>query len=102
MGYHQIDMDPKDIDKTPFSTKGGHWAFRRTSFGLKTAPATFQRMMNTVLSGLTGTRCLTFLDDVVIHANSLAEHDKKLREVFGRLRKYNLKQQPDKCEFLRK
>jgi hypothetical protein len=32
----------------------------------------------------------------------LVEHDTKLREVFSRLRKYNLKLQPDKCEFLRK
>ena len=58
--------------------------------------------MNTVLSGLTGTRCFVFLDDIVIYANSLADHDRKLRDVFGRLRKNNLKLQPDKCEFLRK
>jgi hypothetical protein len=43
-----------------------------------------------------------FLDDVVIYAKSLAEHDVKLREVFSRFRKYNLKLQPEKCEFLRK
>jgi hypothetical protein len=60
MGYHQINMDPKDIDKTAFSTKEGHWAYRRMPFGLKTAPATFQRVMNTALSGLTGTRCFVF------------------------------------------
>jgi hypothetical protein len=58
-------------------------------------------MMNTVLSGLTGTRCFVFLDDIVVYANSLSEHDFKLREVFGRIRKYNLKLQPDKCKFLR-
>ena len=69
-------------------------------FGLRTAPATFQKMMNTVLSGLTGTRCFVFLDDIVIYANSLADHDRKLRDVFGRLRKNYLKLQPDKCEFL--
>jgi hypothetical protein len=51
MGYHQIDMDPKDIAKTAFSTIAGHWAYRRMPFGLKTAPATFQKMMNTVLCG---------------------------------------------------
>jgi len=71
-------------------------------FGLKTAPATFQKMRNNVLSGLTGTRCFVFLDDIVIYANSLVDHDRKLRDVFRRLRKYNLKLQPDKCEFLRK
>ena len=70
-------------------------------FGLKTAPATFQRVMNTALTGLTGTRCFCFLDDFVIYASSLVDHDKKLRDVFRRLRK-NLKLEPDKCEFLRK
>ena len=102
MWYHQIDMDPSDIDKTACSTKEGHWAYRRMPFGLKTATATFQRLINYVLSGLKGTRCFVFLDDIVIYANSLVDHDRKLRDMFGRLRKYNLKIQPDKCEFLRK
>ena len=102
MGYHQIDMDPSDIDKTAFSTKEGHWAYKRMPFGLKTGPATFQKMMSNVLSGLTGTRCFVFLDDIVIYANSLVDHDRKLKDVFRRLRQYNLKLQPDKCEFLRK
>jgi len=56
-------------------------------------------MMNNVLSGLTGTRCNVFLDDIVLYANSLVDHDRKLRDVFKRLRKHNLKLQPDKCEF---
>ena len=89
MGYHQIDTDPCDIDKTAFSTKEGHWAYKRMPFGLKTAPATFQKMMNNVLSGLTGTRCFVFLDDIVIYANSLVDHGRKLSDVFRRLRKYN-------------
>ena len=71
-------------------------------FGLKTAPATFQRVMNTALSGLTGTRCFIFLDDIILYANSLEDHDKKIRDVFRRLRQNNLKLQPEKCEFLRK
>ena len=75
---------------------------KRMPFGLKTAPATFQKMMNNVLSGLTGTRCYVFLDDIVLYADSLVDHDRKLTDVFKRLRKHNLKLQPDKCEFLRK
>lgn len=102
MGYHQIELEEKDKEKTAFSTKNGHWEYNRLPFGLKTAPATFQRMINTVLSGLTGTRCFVFLDDIVIYAKSLNEHDAKLREVFGRIRRHNLKLQPDKCKFLRK
>jgi hypothetical protein len=101
-GYHQIEMASEDRAKTAFSTKEGHWEYQRLPFGLKTAPATFQRMMNVVLSGLTGTRCFTFLDDIVIYAKLLAEHDVKIRQVFDRLRGSNLKLKPEKCEFLRR
>ena len=66
------------------------------------APATFQKLMNSALSGLTGTRCFVYLDDVVIYARSLADHNIKLREVLDRLRMHKLKLQPDKCEFLKK
>ena len=102
MGYHQIEMASEDRAKTAFSTKEGHWEYQRLSFGLKTAPATHQRMMNVVLSGLTGTRCFVFLDDIVIYAKSLEEHDAKIRQVFDRLRGSNLKLKPEKCEFLRR
>jgi hypothetical protein len=102
MGYHQIELGPKDKEKTGFSTKQGHWEYRMIPFGLKTAPATFQSMISSVLSGLTGSRCSVFLDDVVMNVRSLAEHEVKPREVFAIFRKYNLKLQPDKCEFLRK
>jgi hypothetical protein len=101
MGYHQTELKEEDREKTAFSTKNGHWAYKRLPFGLKTAPATFQRMINNVLCGLTGTRCFVFLDDIVIYARSIQEHDDKIREVFKRIMKYNLKLQPDKCEFLR-
>ena len=56
MGYHQIEVAEQDRAITAFSTKEGHWEYKRLPFGLKTAPATFQRMMNAVMSGLTGSR----------------------------------------------
>jgi len=58
--------------------------------------------MNWVLSGLTGTRCFVYLDDIVIYARSLADHNTKLRKVLSRMRTYRLKLQRDNCEFLRK
>jgi hypothetical protein len=58
--------------------------------------------MNSVPSGLTGTRCFVYLNDTVIYAKPSADHDAKLREVLDRLRTNKLKLQPDKCEFLRK
>jgi len=102
MGYHQIELAQGEGPKTAFSTKQGHWEYQRLPFGLKTAPATFQKLMNSVLSGLTGTRCFVYLDDIVIYAKSLADHNTKVREVLERLRTHKLKLQPGKCEFLRK
>ena len=101
-GYHQIPMAERDKDKTAFSTPYGHYEFNRMPFGLKNAPATFQRLMNSVLAGIQGLRCLVYLDDIVIYGSSLEDHNKRLAEVLQRLRKHSLKLQPDKCEFLRK
>jgi len=102
MSYHQIELAPWEGPKTAFSTKQGHWEYRRLPFGLKTVPATFQKLMNSLLSGLTGTRCFVYLDDIAIYARSLAGHNAKLREVLDRLRINKLKLQPDKCQFLGK
>ncbi len=53
-GYHQIPVDKNDRCKTAFSTSTGHFEFNRMSFGLTGAPATFQKAMNNILSGLNG------------------------------------------------
>ena len=101
-GYHQIPMAEDDKPKTAFSTLYGHYEFNRMPFGLKNAPATFQRLMNSVLTGLQGLECLVYLDDIVVYGASLEEHNKRLEKILQRLRGSNLKLQPEKCEFLRK
>lgn len=57
-GFHQIEVHKKDIQKTAFSVDGGHYEFVRMPFGLKNAPATFQRVMDNVLREHIGVRCL--------------------------------------------
>jgi hypothetical protein len=95
MGYHQIEIASEDRAKTAFSTNEGNWEYQRLPFGLKATQATFQRMTNLELSGITGTRCFVFLDEIVIYAKSLAEHDAKVRQVIERLRGSNLKPKPE-------
>lgn len=95
-GYHQIKINQSDTHKTAFSTPEGHFEFLRLGFGLTSAPATFSRLMKKVLMGLEGTRCFAYLDDIIIYATSLIEHEQELREIFTRLRDHNLKLQPFK------
>lgn len=99
-GYHQVEMDPKDTEKTAFTIDRGHYEFLRMPFGLKNAPSTFQRLMDLVLRGLDNV--LTYLDDVIIYSTSLQEHLEKCQQVFDRLRTNNLKIQLNKSEFLKK
>ena len=94
-------MNPKDSYKTAFSTPHGHYEFDRMPFGLKTASATFQRLMDITLARLIGTELFVYLDDIVIFADTLEEHEKKFNKLIQRLRKANLHSQPDKCEFSR-
>lgn len=101
-GFHQIEMEPKDIEKTAFSTANGHYEFVRMPFGLKNAPATFQRMMRDVLKEFIGKICYVYLDDIIIFSTSLEEHICSLEKIFQRLREVNLKVQLDKTEFLKK
>ncbi|GJQ87669.1 hypothetical protein Trydic_g7802 [Trypoxylus dichotomus] len=95
-------MSKENISKTALSTELGHYEFARMPFGLKNAPATFQRVMNHILRGLTHDTCHVYLDDIVVYSTSLQEHIDKRSSVFDRLRRANLKVSLDKCEFLRK
>jgi len=100
-GYWQVPLAEEDRVKTAYSTTTGHYEYLRMPFGLKSAPSTFQRLMNQVFLGLIGTRCFVYLDDLIVFGETLQEHHERLREIFERLRQVNLKIEPDKCEFLK-
>ena len=101
-GFHQIEMNPADKEKTAFNTDHGHYQYRRMPFGLKNAPSTFQRVMDNILRGLLNKICLVYLDDIIVFASNLKEHLDRLNLVFDRLNRANFKIQLDKCEFLKR
>lgn len=102
LGFHQIELDPDSKHKTAFSAPFGHYEYNRMPFGLKTAPSTFQRLMDIILTGLQGIDMFIYMDAIVIYASSLEEHSQKLRRLLGRLKTAGLMLQPDKCFFLQK
>ncbi|KAL5018859.1 hypothetical protein ScPMuIL_004581, partial [Solemya velum] len=71
-------------------------------FGLCNAPATFERLMEKVLTGLTWRLCLVYLDDIIIYSKNFEEHISNLSEVLQRLMEANLKLSPEKCTLLQR
>jgi len=69
-------------------------------FGLTSAPATFQRLMEQVLSRFYWKELLIYLDDVIVISPDFQTHVSRLREVFERLRGAGLKLKPSKCALL--
>ena len=65
-GYWQVEMEKNDKEKTAHSIGSGLWQFTVMPFGLSNAPATFERLMEHVLSGLPLTMALVYLDDVLV------------------------------------
>ena len=96
-GYWQVAMSPDSQEKTAFITHGGLYEFCVMPFGLCNAPATFQRLMGRVLSGLIPKKCMVYLDDILVIGRSFQEHVSNLREVLEKLRYAGLRLKPKKC-----
>jgi transposase InsO family protein len=97
-GFWQQALHPDSQPLTAFTVPGkGRYHWKRLPMGLKGSPASFQRLMDFVMTGLPQVQC--YIDDILIHSASLELHVKHLRECFDRLRKYGLKLNIKKCDF---
>ena len=97
-GYWQVPLDPESIPVSAFVTPFGHFQWRYMPFGLRNAPATFQRLVWKVLHGLesfTG----AYLDDIIIFSKSWQDHLRHIRIVFQRLQTAGLTLKKSKCTF---
>ena len=72
-GYYQIAIAPEDQEKSTFTCPYGTFAFRRMSFGLCNAPATFQRCMMSIFSDLVEEVMEIFRDDFSVYGSSFED-----------------------------
>lgn len=100
-GYWQVPLGADAQNKAAFITRGGLWKWKVLPFGLTSAPATFERLMETVLRGLHWKSLLVYLDDVIVFSTNIQEHCDRLASVLERLRAAGLKLKPSKCELFR-
>ena len=96
-GYWQLPVHSNDRAKTAFCPGPGLglFQFRKMPFGLSGAPASFQRLMDTLLRDLSFVT--TYLDDVLIHSSSAEEHHRHLATVFERFHNAGLTLRGGKC-----
>ena len=101
-GYWQIVLAEDDRSKTAFATRNGLYEFNVLPFGISTAPAAFQRMLQEVLQPVLGKGVLVYIDDIIIYSATVEEHLQLLTVVFSLLEKAGLRVKPSKCAILQK
>ncbi|GJX54871.1 reverse transcriptase domain-containing protein [Tanacetum coccineum] len=98
-GYHQLRVRDKDILKTAFRTRYGHYEFQVMPFGLTNAPAVFMDLMNRVCKPYLDKFVIVFIDDILIYSRNIEEHANHLRIILELLRKEKLYAKFSKCDF---
>ena len=95
-GYNQVRMHPEDQEKTAFVTEWGVFVAVVMMFGLKTAPATFQRVIQEIFAEYIPAFMQVFLDDFAVYSGKV-EHFEHLQLCLEQCRKGRLSLNPAKC-----
>ena len=96
-GFWQIPLTKRASEVSAFVTPDGLYQYKVMPFGLKNAPATFQRMINNVIKDLDF--CYAYIDDLVVCSDNWSDHMKHLHDTFDKLSAANLTVNLGKSEF---
>jgi hypothetical protein len=88
--FWQIPLDESSAEKTAFTTRKGHWHWVRMPMGLKNAPSTWQRFLNTVIGDALYDYAVAYLDDILVHSRTFKEHLVHLEKILRRIRRANI------------
>ena len=98
-GYNQIKLDEANQEKTSFVTSQGLFYYKVLPFRLKDVGATYQRLMNKMFAHQIGRNIQVYVDDMLVKSIREDNHLDDLKENFDTLHSYNMKLNPNKCEF---
>ena len=96
-GYWQVPLTERAKQISSFCTPFGLFQYKVMPFGLKNAPATFQRMVNTSVANFEGIEA--YIDDLIVYSETWEQHMRQLRQLFERLRAAGLTVNLMKSEF---
>ncbi|XP_078148472.1 uncharacterized protein LOC144543896 [Carex rostrata] len=99
-GFFQVPIHPDDQENTTFTCPYGTFAYRRMSFGLCNAPATFQRAMMGIFSDLIEKSMEVFMDDFSVYGTTFDECLLNLFKILQRCEEVNLVLNWEKCHFM--
>ncbi|GJY37717.1 reverse transcriptase domain-containing protein [Tanacetum coccineum] len=98
--YFQIPVDPKDQEKTTFTSLYETFAYRRMPFGLCNAPGTFQRCMMSIFHDMIEKTMEVFMDDFSVFRNSFSTCLSNLERMLKRCEDTNLALNWEKSHFM--
>ncbi len=98
--YLQFELDEGSSQYTTINTHKGLYCYKRLPFGISSAPALFQKTMDTILQDIPKAMC--YIDDFMVTGSSDAEHLATLDQVLNRLKEHKIKANLQKCQFLAK
>ena len=98
--YNQIPIAPEDQENTTFTCPYDIFAYRRMSFSLCNAPATFQCCMMSIFSDMIEKCNEVFMDDFSIFGFSFDDCLSNLSLVLQRCVDTNLVLNWEKCHFM--
>eukprot|EP00731_Ephydatia_muelleri_P014893 Em0008g613a len=95
--YLQLELEEESKRLVTINTHKGLYRFNRLPFGVASAPAIFQKVMESVLLGIP--RVVCYLDDILITGSTVAEHLRNVERVLKQLRTFGIQAKKDKCAF---
>ena len=98
-GYHQVRVNPSDVNKIAFRTYNDHYKYLVMPFGLCNAPSTFQVIMNSIFWPYLWKFILVFFDDILVYSPTWNEHLLHVRQTLETLWQHQFFAKTSKCVF---